>query len=95
MPRTGNSRRPRRPLLRREFDSDTQAFTYPAFGASVDVTLDPGQTTSVVVVADRSSLVGPPGTENASLLVVTDHEGLSRIDVPVTATVRAMQRRCC
>lgn len=74
-------------LLERVFDAGTQSYIYPAFDGPRDVELDAGETKAVVVALDRSALSGAPGTENASLLVVTDSDGLGRIDVPVTATV--------
>jgi len=75
------------PLLERVFDEDSQDFTYPAFDGPRALTLQAGQTVSKLVALDRAGLVGDPGAENASLLVLTDSEGMSRIDLPVSATV--------
>lgn len=75
------------PLLERVFDPQTQRTSYPALDGPRHVTLPPGGTVAKVIAVDRAGLAGAPGTENASLLVVTDSEGQSRIDVPVTATV--------
>ena len=75
------------PLLERVFDEESQDFTYPAFDGPRDLTLQAGQTVSKLVALDRAGLVGDPGAENASLLVLTDSEGMSRIDLPVSATV--------
>lgn len=75
------------PLRERVFDPNTQNFTYPPIGGPVQLQLEPGQTVSKLLVADRAGLTGPAGSVNASLLRVTDGEGLSRIDIPVSATV--------
>ena len=75
------------PLLERVFDEDSQSYSYPAFDGPRDLTLQAGQTVSKLVALNRAGLVGAAGTENASLLVLTDSEGMSRIDLPVSATV--------
>ena len=75
------------PLLERVLDEDSQDYTYPAFDGPKTLTLQAGQTRAKYVVIDRDSLVGVGGTECASLLVVTDSQSMSRIDLPVSATI--------
>jgi hypothetical protein len=75
------------PLLERVLDEDSQDYTYPAFDGPKTLTLQAGQTKAKYVAIDRAELVGVAGTEYASLLVVTDSEGMSRIDLPVSATI--------
>jgi hypothetical protein len=47
----------------------------------------PDSEREVVLGLDRSQLAGPPGALHAAILRLTDSTGLSRVDVPVSATV--------
>jgi hypothetical protein len=87
-PRGGEGQELRQvPLLERVFDEDSQAFTYSAFDGPKELTLQVQETVSKIVALNRDGLDGVQGTEYASLLVVTDSEGMSRIDLPVSATI--------
>ncbi len=78
------------PLLERVFDDDTQNFTFPSFDGPQTLTIAPGETIGKVVALDRGAMTGAPGTIFGSLLTVTDGQGLSRIHVPVSATVSGL-----
>lgn len=69
-------------LRHRVFNQDEQQYEYPEL-ADLQLRLRPGETLSKVIVIDRSSL--STNQANGSILQIADSEGLSRIDVPVTA----------
>ena len=75
------------PLLRQVTDASTGERSYVPFGTNHNVVLRARETLGLVVAVDRASLVGPVGTESASLLQVTDNEGIMEVYLPVRATV--------
>ncbi len=74
-------------LVRGAFNPTTGTYAYAPLGASLTTpSLAPGESTVVVLAVNRSTLGGAARDVFQSLLRVTDSLGLTRIDLPVTAT---------
>lgn len=78
-------------LVRGLRDPETLQYTFaPLAGSGLTRTLAPGEETEVVLGVDRSLMPGAAGTRYASILQLTDSLNLTRIDLPVTATVPSL-----
>lgn len=47
----------------------------------------PGSSVEIVLGINRTAMTGPAGTLYAAVLVLTDHRGLSRVELPLSASV--------
>ncbi len=78
-------------LVRGPRDPETQRFTFTALpSGGLSRTLAPGEETELVLGVARSLMTGAAGARYASILQVVDSLGLTRVDLPVSATVPAM-----
>jgi hypothetical protein len=78
-------------LLRGALDITNGTYTASPLVSSVDYPLaaegEPGSEIEIVMGADRSSMNGPTGSLYAGILRFADTDGLSEVDVAVSATV--------
>ena len=78
-------------LLRGALNITNGTYTASPLGSPVDFSLaaegEPGSEIEIVMGADRSSMTGPAGSLYAGILRFADTDGLSEVDVAVSATV--------